>query len=385
VVVPGTASTPTAIPNTISVAEPSLVVKALLWLWAQVLIAVHWLVRQVGQIDVLQEALPVVWISGWIVIGGWLYALVPQLYGWLIGWWTLPTGQRQMLGSLSRVLSACWHCRTPVEPALEALSIHLPWPYCWRLRRALASQAEYQVSILEALRIDRVLPGWLIPGAAFAQAGSHADRLAFAQDLGVPRASRPLDQEILAVVCQWALCTVTLWFLLVMVPRKFAMILNDAQVPVPTALQFISDHPLLVLWSVIALLLAVLAAVAGLCTWTWAGRTRRALGRALALATQRGADEVQLARQLDAAGCPGDLVGAGERGEWPALAAAAGWPAQDLPDLVRRLAVADHRAHLRGRIAVVVLRCGTPLVLAVPVGGAAWMVFFVLTYLLEHL
>ena len=86
--------------------ETNAVVKALAWLWAYVVLAYNWLLNLAEQNLRWREAAPILQVSGWIVLVGWIYALIPDLYGWFIAWWTKPSGERLMLGSLSRVLAA---------------------------------------------------------------------------------------------------------------------------------------------------------------------------------------------------------------------------------------------------------------------------------------
>ena len=362
---------------------------ALQWIGA----AVKWLNAHLPDLSITMPSFswpaylePPSWAFGVIVsvLAVVLILNIPALFALLFGWWLWPHLNRSARHLIAVHLHAAVARRQPLPAMFAALEPHLPWPWCWLVRRCAGATDDRMA--LATLADSRLLTAPERRALHCAMDAGPQALLLYAQSNSPSPARQMLDRISLVTVLKVVVVGWFFSFLFRGIIWKMSWICNETGLPSPgTLATWMNHHGWLFEAVVYGALFALLALLMFTRRHALAALGKQAMGRLIVSFTHAGMPEATMAAHLGAAGIPGDLAGAGARGDWPALVAAAGWPAKDVAHLVRLLSAAEARAERRARITVLALRIGTPLVLAIPVGAAAWYVFHLLTYIMDSL
>lgn len=320
----------------------------------------------------LHPALTVAALCGWALIG-----VIGIQVALAILRAFIPVVPATVARTVVNAISAALRRGDDLAPAIAATAPRLRWPYAWHARSAAAElAADPGAGIIVTLARYRLIP------PALADSGTAAERL------GVPGllrwagriAGQPSwSESLLRPLTMYAGVAVVLLGLIIFVQTfitpKFHYIAIDLGLKADWRLALLPQSEY-ALWMGLALGTTLVGALGA---WRWR-RMRRMLAAEVILAgTASGASEGEIA-----AAFAGEAAGrAGAAGDFPALAAAAGWPdASDPTELAQRLAAAEEQAHRQRTGVRIGLQISTPIVLAIPVWLLASGVFGFLTHLI---
>lgn len=324
----------------------------------------------------LIPGVPVLLLCGWAVVGVCaIQALIAVLRAFVPG---VPAGVvKPVAGALADAL------RDGGDPAaaIAAVAPRLRWPYSWRATAAARDlTADPAAGIVATLGRHRLVPASLVAG------GSAAERLgghALAQWTGSLAARPGWAETLLRPLFLYgglAVLLVALFtFFRIFISPKFAQIARDLGMVLDDRLRLVAALPDS-RTVIIAMVLAATTLAAALGAWHWR-RLRRMLAAEVVLAgTASGASEGEIAAAF--AGAVAQR--AGTNGDFPALAAAIGWPGvADPTALAGRLTEAEERARRRRTGLRLALQIVTPVILAIPVWLIASGMFATLISLLN--
>ena len=296
----------------------------------------------------------------------------------------VPVAPEAVTRRVLRTVAEALEAGHPVTEDLERQLVHLPALWAWRLRKAIRPlRAGTAPGIMAALGAQRLLPRVLRADAVAAEQAGLPVLAAWCRAASTTPTWEDHLQRLWATLgVQILLLSVAFSFLGVVILPKFQQIGKELGMPLDPRLEALGWWPDLVrLPFLLPLVALVLSLGLAQLSW-WAGR-RQFLGRALLTGVAQGLTESHLA-VLAGQGMAART--AASHGDFPAIAAAAGFPQAADPQALAS-AVDQHRDRLRRRCLVIATLADVlvPLLLAIPVALVAMGLFGTLTSIITRL
>lgn len=289
----------------------------------------------------------------------------------------LPTVPTAVAGTVARTISSCLGRGRDPASALAGAAPRLRWPYSWRAAAAARDLvADPAAGIVATLGRRRLLPSQLVASGQAAERLGRPALLRWAESLAVrPGWTEAVFRPLVLYGGVAVLLVAMGVFITVFILPKMEQIAKDLGVVLDGRIAWLGRLPdrdgLLLIG--IPLILALFTALAA---WRWRRLRRMQAAEVVLAGVASGASEGEIA----AAFTSGGASSAGDAGDFPAVAAAAGWPgATDPTDLATRLAEAEERGRRQRTWFGLGLQIVVPIVLAIPVwlmvsGLFAWLI-----------